>query len=441
MAALSRANAITLWKTVTSLLDETEKYAHTNATNNFDAKNDAINAANLGDYQATVAAGINALRASYNAMLTPDAVRNALLGPFVELAAAINAPERGPLEVLIKRFYDDCIAAAPDDTINAREFTRGSASAGGANVGNGTIKRVTVDEYNYPLECSHAETKTYECVQDQNQVDKHEEVFEIRGAKPEPDLLNVVGSGTRMRLAALSTRNTQAILTNPTFSQVSGTQPSAGSEQTTSATDSLTGWVITTAASAKTSVDVVYRDLVGETKKYSLRFTGNNKIVQTLADQRRARLSTTVPYYVQVAIYRESSCDGTLTIRWGANTQTYSVSGLSNGAWNICRLDLDSDLYYKNFKEDGFTFEIELSSRTTGTIYIDDVIIAPMALVDGAFVAIIGGATPFMIKDTFTVADTESATRGKLQYWLWRTGLGISLPAVTAAAETIADPS
>jgi hypothetical protein len=441
MAALSYANAWALIKTVVKILDETEKYARSN-TPNFDTLHDSIIAANLGDYQSAVIGGAEALRARLGACLEPDIVRAAISGPLAEMAAAINAPERGPPETILFRLKEYMIALGTDDTVNAREWTRGAASAGGSNVGNGTINRLNVDEDGYPLEASHAEAKTWECIQDQNQVDIHEEVFEVRGAKAEPDRLVVIGSGIRQQIAAISHKATQAVLVNTSFSQFSGTQPTAGVESTPAATTSVTGWVLTTAANARVSVDTVYRDLVGETRKYSLRFTGNNKIVQTLSEQRRARLSTGRPYYVQIAVYRESSADGTLTVRWGANTQTYDVSTFTNSAWKIVRLDLDKDLYYKNFKESGFTFEVELGSRTTGTIYIDDVIIAPMTLIDGTYFALVGGATPFLLRDTFTVTDSESATRGKIQYWLgFRSGYGFSLPAVLAAAETITDPA
>lgn len=441
MAALSYANAWTLISAVVLLLDESDKFANANS-DNFDGMHDAVAAANLGDYQSAVIAGVDSLRARLSSMLEPAAVRAAIAGPLAEMMAAINVPERGPVDVALFRLKEYMIGLGTDDTVNAREFTRGSASAGGSNVGTGTINRLNVDEDGYPLEASHAEVKTFECVQDQNQVELHEEVFEVRGEKSEPDRLLVDGSGIRTRIPCISHRSTQAILANPSFSQFSGTQPSAGSESTPAATDSVTGWVVTTIAAARVSVDTVYRDLVGETHKHALRFTANNKIVQTLSEQRRARLSTSRPYYVQVAIYRESSCDGTLTIRWGANTQAFTVSNLNSGAWNVVRLDLDKDLYYKNFKESGFTFEIELGSRTTGSIYIDDVIIAPMSLIDGTFYAIVGSPTAFLLRDVFTVTDSHSATRGKIQYWLaFRSGVGLSLPAVTAGAETIADPS
>lgn len=445
MGALSYANAISLLKKTIDLLDETEKYGASAATN-FDTLHDTFIAANIGDYPEACGAAVRGLRAQLAGMLTPATVRAVLAPVLAEVAAAIDAPERDPVSVL-NRLRDYAIAQGTDETVNAREFSRGSPSAGGSNVGNGLIRRLTVDEDDYPLEGSYAEVKDAEVVLDQNSVDRHTEVIEFRGSKPEPDEIKRVGSGIVARMACFTTRDSERYVINPTFSQFSGTAPTAGAESTPSATTSVTGWTLTTAANARVSIDYAYRDLVGVTQTYSLRFTADNKAVQSLAiGDRRAKFSTRRPYFVQVAIYREGSCDGNTILRFGAITVTTANSTLSNGAWNLIIVPLTKSCYYKNFKENALTLEVELASRTTGSIYIDDIIVREFVLMDGSYWAAVGGSTNFLKGDTWTITDTVSATRGVVQYWLfhrsewWRDLDGWCMPALTTGAETITDP-
>ena len=123
------------------------------------------------------------------------------------------------------------------------------------------------------------------------------------------------------------------------------------------------------------------------------------------------------------------------------------MSGLSNGAWNVVKLDLDSDLFYTNFKEDSLDIKFTLGSRTTGTLYIDDLLFGPMTMVDGLWYFLPGGSTSFLEGDVFTWTDSEGGTRGVLQYWLsYRTqlseslGYAFSLPSDNGGSETISDP-
>lgn len=451
MAAPSYANGVTLTKAAVNRLQKLELFANS-ASPNFDDLNDTLLAANLYDNQDLVAADAAAMRKALSDMLSPAAVRQAIRGALTEWAIACGAPEGAAITLpqALSRIRDYMVANSK--SLNAREFTRGAASAGGSNVGNGAVKRLTVDEDGFALEGSHAETKTLRCDFDQLSVPKHKERFTVEGATAERDFIEVLGSGIVSGdgatdfLQCLTSDDSLPYLDNPTFSTFSGTQPTAGSETTPTATDSVTGWTLGNTAGARVSLDQAYRDFPTESQKYSVRFTADNSLTQTFNTKNRT-VPRKKPMYVQVAIYRKDAATGTLTITVGAQSQNFTIGSLANNAWNLCVLDLDKDLYHKNWKTNNATFSISTSSLATGTIYIDDVIFAPMTFVNGAWLAIVGGTTPFSRNDTFTLADTVNATRGILSYWIHhRSGLclaepGFGLPVNASGTETEADPS
>jgi len=89
---------------------------------------------------------------------------------------------------------------------------------------------------------------------------------------------------------------------------------------------------------------------------------------------------------------------------------------------------------------DVLVVELELASRTTGSLVLDDVNIDYWTNLDGLYYAALGGATPFIFNDFFTWTDALTGSEGIMQYWWWRGGLG-SLPSNNAGGETITDPT
>ncbi len=452
MGALSYNQGRDLTKAAINVLQKLELHG-ASASPNYDTLYDVLIAANLGDLQAEVGAAAAAHRAGLSALLAPDFVRAILAPPVREWAVACGAPE-GPsigFDKAMERIRDYHVTNTL--SINSREFSRGSASAGGGNTGNGTINRLNVDESAFALDGGHGETKTFTCLLDQNNVEKHHEEFEVKSPAPEPDFVKWDKSGIVAGIRCLTSRDSEAYIQNPTFSQYGGTtQPSAGSEQAFTATTSLTGWTVTTAANASMSLgpsDAAYRDLVGEANRYTVRFTADNAMSQQLNSFKRPTFDRLKPYFMQVAIYRASNCDGTLTLRMGATTRAITMSTLTSSAWNVCTLTMDSGLYHKNFTTSDAVVSFTLASRTTGSLYLDDIVMSPMFFMDGAWWAMVGGATPFKRGDTFTVADTVSATRGVISYWLHhRSGYalqestrGFCIPVNASGAETVTDPT
>jgi len=106
-----------------------------------------------------------------------------------------------------------------------------------------------------------------------------------------------------------------------------------------------------------------------------------------------------------VRFYRESNADGTITLRLGTKTATFTVNAYANAAWHEISIGtFDSDGYYRNFKEDynnqGVRVEVELTGHTTGTITVDDVILRQAYLWDGKPIMITSGRDDFLLGDT-----------------------------------------
>lgn len=454
MGALSYNQGRDLTKAAVNVLQKLELAAASNSPN-YDGLYDTLIAANLGDLQGLLESNFKAHRNALSSMLSPEFCRAVLSGPLAEWAVACGAPERidvlaADFALTMDRLRDNFVANTR--SLNAREGSYGAASAGGSNTGNGTISRLTVDEDGFALEGGHAEVKTFTCIQDQQNVEKHFEVFRVDGGAAEPDFVKYLASGRVLGIRGLTTRDSEAYLTNPAFNQYGGTtQPSAGSEQVFTSTTALTGWTVTTAANAYISLgpsDTNYRNLVGETNKYAVKFTGNNAMSQQLNSFKRPSFDRRSPYFKAIAVYRGSSCDGTLTIRMGATTRAVSMSSLSAG-WNFVTLTMDKNLYHKNFTTNDAVVSYTLASWTTGYLYLSGVILSPMAFMDGSWWAMVGGSTPFKSGDTFTVTDSYSATRGIMSYWIHHRTFhaleertrGFCLPVNAAAGETVTDPS
>jgi predicted alpha-1,6-mannanase (GH76 family) len=121
------------------------------------------------------------------------------------------------------------------------------------------------------------------------------------------------------------------------------------------------------------------------------------------------------------------------------------ISTGTNDVWNILQLDLDSSRFYDNFKEDDLDVKLEVTSLATGTVVVDDVVLAPMVNLDGTWWAVVGGATPWLKGDTrIFSADARGAT-AIINYWLWRAYGDLVVPMLgwfpTSGTPSIADPS
>jgi hypothetical protein len=292
-----------------------------------------------------------------------------------------------------------------------------------------------VDERNQNIESVNVELKTIECIVDHNSgAQKGEEVFEFRGVDTTPDYLLLSGSGEAGMLTAFCRHEGSgaagSLLRNSSFDAFSN----GGT------TTDFSGWTMSSAGLYDNDTTNYYRVAPGASASSSgsLKMDANGSISQSLYTT-RTPIRPGVPYCLQIAYNRQvGSGDGTLTIRMGAHN-TNVVLAAQTG-WNILRVTLNTNCWFRNFNEQDLDVSIELASRTTGYVLVDAVIFAPLIQFDSTWWWLVGGATPFLKRDVFTVTDTGGAAgTGIVQYWLWRAGLGY-LPS-TGGAPTWVEPT
>lgn len=420
-------------------LDTLEIAGRSAATNLIDIQKSFLNTYEGAQFNASFNS-ISDDRANLSLVLSPDSVRVALAPLLLEIAQAIAVPEVDPIPIL-RKLRDFMVTNAK--TINGAEHTLGVITAGGGNVGDGILNRLSVDEGGFPMESIHGEDRQVLCVRDQNQEEIQQEVFEFRGEESEIDFLKVDGSGVNQEIRSASAKNSEAILRNPSFSAFSGVAPTAATPTVFLTTTDLPGFIVDTPANFEIQIDTIFRSASqGDTIPKAVRFKGNGVMSQILRNNKKPSLSTVVPYYVQIAIFREAAATGNVTITWGSQTQIFPLAGLNDGAWNVLRLDLDKDLYYKNFRVGDLALKVTVDTLAVGTCIVDDIITVPMTFIDGLYYTMVGGLVPFVEDDVFTWTDALGAARAIIQYWLlFRTEWGaVTLPSATGGGETITDP-
>ena len=335
-----------------------------------------------------------------------------------------NAPKTDSASAL-KAIYDRWMVSG--DRITSRQWTRGAASAGGSNVGDGTIRRLTLDERGQNIETGVSEIKTFTCTKDQNNgVEKHEEVFRVTGTTAAPDAMTVAGSGLDTTIQCISAG--KSLLTNPSFSTYSGT---------TSAPTDINGW---TPISSINNFDIdttnYYRGYPGDTTPASLIFQANDRITQRMS-LRRTNVDLTQPYWLQIAYNRQiGGTDGVLHLYLGSQSTTVALSAQTG--WNLLYMPIDQNLFYRNFGADSLDVEIELTGATTFGLRVDDVLFVPWQKIDTTWWLAIGGSTAFSAKsggDTFTVTDASVAdASAKIQSEIGYDFPGAYLPSCYPAA-------
>lgn len=427
MADLSVANAVAQITAVIDFLDEAQKFGGANSPN-WQGLEDTLRGTSAGNYRDSVLSAVQGARANLAAILARGTGRAMIAPCFLDLMDAIGKSKAGGLDAMVARFYqylDD-----NSETFAAREFTfDGSPSAGGSNVGDGTLHRVTVDRNNYELANAFAESKEFRCEQDQKSgASRFREVFRVRGAEANRDGLADKGSGVDGLIRCLDERDSASLLVNPGFD--------IGDTGTPSSTTSVRGWTLDATTSVDVSTAQTWRTPDNVSTAKSLKLSANRTVYQILDKQ---DLRRDVPYLFHVAIYRASSADGTLTVSVGGVSRAITLSGLTDDAWNVVTIPatLGQNCYYDQIAEDQADVRFAWTSRTTGDIYIDGIIFAPMTLVDGTFYAITAGATPWQVEDTLTITDT-GGTSGVMAEWLAKL-TGVSFPTTTGV-ETYSDP-
>jgi len=400
------------------IADELDKFLASNAKNILGMES-TLQAGNAGDRTLAIRQSAGSDRATIANLVSSAQVRSLMLPHLQELMEATDIDKpTGTLAAMLDRLRDYMLANAV--TLNSRDMTFGTPAATGT--GTGSMLRLTVDDQGFPLEGVTAEAKNWKCTRGSN-------------------IANVL-------LTCLDPESSADFITNPTFQSDQDTLPSAGSPVVVAATDSITGWTLSAAASFQLDSDIIYRGIVGQDDKYSIEFLVSGTVTQVLEDEVSPDFDLNIPIYREIAVYRKNAATGTLNFRWGAALVTVSLATLVDNAWNIVRVALDATAFFRGFDETAMDVQLEVTGLAVGTVHVHDLTAGPFTAVDGSWLVAIGAQTDFLVDDEFDYTDAEGGTRGINSYWLnFRAkssellGRPFALPAVTAGAETWLDPA
>jgi hypothetical protein len=406
------------------LLRETYNFASQN-TPNAVGLIDAIVSGAAGDRATEAARAAMRVRTQLAEIL--DRGRDLLDPLILELGPIIKSPRTDPTGVLADlREY----MVANSQTVVTRGITRGTVASGVGNVGDGTVFALTVDADDEPIEVGGPWVTVLECTADANTGrPSGAALFEASTSGAPAIDATEPGSGSAVRRTLSARVAADGLLRNASFTQVnsaathpyapwlasggyagisavaSGVRADRGTP--TSATPGGTAAAVRFAASGATLYQVVTRDL----------------------DPAR-------PVGLVVWCKPLSGCDGTLTAKLGSASGTLALSGVSG--WSRLALATTRDAWYSQFKSTPLVVELTLTGVTTGSVLIDDVLLAPMERYNGRWMLAVTGATDFEVGDRFTFSDSSTNDRN-IQGTLARL-YGAYLPSASGAAATIADP-
>lgn len=404
MAAPTEANIQDQIGKVCKIFEEMRNFGHVNSPNLIQMEGDLI-AALEGDYSSESLSGWAAVRAGYAALIEqPATVLTPLLRTYAQFIGVPETDAQSILTRLFDHFTDNTL------TVESRAFAFGAISAGGSNVGDGLVNRLTTDENGDDIENQTSDGKTVECIGDEHSGAsvEGEERFNIRGETSLRDRIEIAGSGLSAELRAISAKDSRQLIGNPSFDAITGDIGSV---------TAINDWTPTTNISNFDGNVGFYRNPFGSsTTPLSLKILGNDTLSQNFS-VKRTTFNPNVPVYLQIAYNRQTGAgDGTLTLHLGSQSTAVVLS--AQAGWNVLRIALGTKNWFKTWNQEDPTIAIQLSGHSTGYVLVDDIVLFPMSNFDGAWYTIVGGQTPFLRDDIFTFTDAE--TGSIIQRWLWR---------------------
>ncbi len=412
MASPTEAEAVTQLKNAIKIASATRNFSSVNSPNFLSLEDTLLQSLETDFYEKFTSA---LAKTRSNLKDAVDSMKDAAEAALLTWARAItgnNVAEELTLEIAKERIYDRMVAGT--QTVQRRVFTFGTITAGGSNVGDGVIKRLTKDKNNFDIEATTPEARVLICTGDaQSGTPRHRELFEFRGVAKPTTTLVAGGSGTKAPLRCLSADD--SLLVNPSFEQLTTTQ--------------LVGWTFQTGTVADVSLDTTnfYRGYGTDeaSTRVALTIGVTAFEIRQKLSVRGTSLRKDVPYYLRLVYNRQiASADGTLEMSLGSQTVTVALSAQTG--WNVLELPLDQNSWLQNFNEDELDVVIKLSGGATPGLRIDDMGLWAGTRIDGLWYWAIGsdptssatgGADPFRIGDVFTW--TDSCTESVVQLWLW----------------------
>ena len=371
-----------------------------------------------------------AQKSQLNAALSPDLLATMLSPQWSEAMETIGRPlSLSQTERLkaFKQYLED-----NSYTVKARNFSFGTPTANGSNTGDGEIIVLRTDEFGYDIEAGHIEAKEYRIVQDgtDNLNYRNNERGVFRGVARSNNFERSEMTKSNVNTPINVISETSGKLTNASFTNF----PAGGSS-----TNHISNWTVGTPGNVTKNTTDYFRKNPNVATAVSAQISGTTTITQTL---RNIPITTSKPYLLTFVYNRQAgSATGVeFDLTLGGKTKSFVLTGSETG-WNRASLNIDEDLWPRNWATDEPTVEIEITAITGGYLLIDEVILYEMDEIDSHWYAVLGGETPFSaytvisgdsIGDVFTWTDSLAGSDSIIQRYI---GLlyGISFPSTTGS--------
>lgn len=402
-----------------------------------------------------VRGGILGLRESAAGFLDVDrqrAIADGVLAQWTE-AAGVRPSATDP-DANWREVYDYLVANS--GTVDAAEWTFATPSAGGSNVGNMTVQRLTTDENSFSMEGWWPDSFTLKCTDDAlNTGREHTALWRFYGTAAGPDGLPFEGAPEEYEQEGIEQHSdiTTIGLSNPNFS--------SGTFSGTTIT-SLTGWTVGSAWTnfeTNTTSTYYYLDTTNGGTPRSVRFIADDYFYQQF--QSGYQIDNDTPYRTGVWLYRRATATGTFTIRLtdvtaptsGGVSRAVTIGGLSDEAWTFVDIlsTPGANNWPKGFRKEQLCLSFQVASLATGTCYVSNVIHSPYTRLGsmgqaargrgtlGTYVHVLAGNTQSQKGDLFTFTDSEGQTAVNQKYFGPRGIRRGYLPSTSGGTETIAD--
>lgn len=389
------------------------------ATDNIASLTEAATEAVFGDRAANIAASVENWRGLYAAVLA-----RADIQPLLDTVLRADLDRIGsnqripqsllPLGDLHRDFVDN------NRTVKRRAITRGAATAGGSNVGDGWFYRLTVDFRNELIQSDPRPVGyTARVTADSSTLPVGRENWRIEAdsAIGKDTLTNSFGFAESETMSTV-TSLTSGLLLNPSFD--------AGGS---SSTNKVPSWTDTAGAAITASyVSIVDGDgTAGGTGTNAIAAfegatTGRYLSVATgtaIEIQQVRPLQVTSPFVAGVWARKVGSPTGNLVLKVGTRTKTISYASDLTTSWQFFALD-PQDWWPRRWVRagdgEGVVVALDFDDpASTNQIHVDSVTLAPMTRVNQTYLAAGAGATPWQIEDTIAYTDSETTDPNSLQ--------------------------
>lgn len=451
MASMTTAAVQTAFSNSCKILDQQRRFGYVNATNLISLIA-TLETSYGGDFIRFAETAVQQCRAANNGVLMPNYIQT-LLRPWIQqytlsapLPATVNNDAAMLQELYLYMQKNKIYMQSRNITYNAP--SNYGNLAGGSNLGNGQILRLTRDQWNFPIENIWCDSKLARVVQDATTGAKQgQEVFSVQASVPYVDQIKRSGSGITATFTGRTTDDTNPGLFNASFDQWSSATGAASNP------NGLTNW--TSSAGDSSSIYTLdntnyFRVAPSTTaaNSYSVNLVASTNLSQLLS-VKGTKLNTATPYVTAIVFNAQvNSATGTLTARMGTQSNTVTVDGLTG--WQVMTVPktiggvVGQGAWPKNFIASvPANTDIEIQYTKTGGngLLIAEALFLQMQPHDNTwYVAIPGTASayaPWKLGDQLQWADVDGGT-GVNQNMLWR-GWNFYMPSSNGSSIGWAD--